>query len=364
MNKFDSIRPYNDSEVSPVLSRLVENKHLQDLFISSSLLSKISFFPFTRLVAKKLLISKSKKIKSISDYQKIFEGLVENVISNSINSFDINGLDSLDEDRSYLFISNHRDITLDSALLNYSLHKNNLKTTNNAVGNNLMEEEWASDLMRLNKSFIIDRNGKSKREIYNSLNLASEFIQTRILNSNESIWIAQKQGRSKDGIDITDPSVLKMIHLYSRKKEDIGNCLNKLNLIPVGISYEYDPNDIVKAKELYSIINGVPYVKNKGEDLESIASGIQNYKGNVCLNVGKKISFDSYSYSECANLITDSINSLYINHPTNYVAKKLIENKNYTSDDKSDAIDYLKKRMSHIPDEMHDIFLSQYSNSL
>ena len=109
--------------------------------------------------------------------------------------------------------------------------------------------------MRLNKSFIIDRSDKSKRDIYKSLNLASEFIFNAIKNKNESIWIAQKQGRSKDGNDFTDPSVIKMIHLHGRKKISIDKYLNNLNVIPVAISYEKDPNDILKAQELLSLIH-------------------------------------------------------------------------------------------------------------
>ena len=149
----------------------------------------------------------------------MYKRQVTYVIDNTIDDFHIEGLNNLSNNKSYLFISNHRDITLDSALLNYVLHTNNLRTTFNAVGNNLLSEKWASDLLRLNKSFIIDRSDKSKRDIYKSLNLASEFIFNTIVNNNESIWIAQKQGRSKDGIDFTDPSVLKMIHLNGRKKQ-------------------------------------------------------------------------------------------------------------------------------------------------
>ena len=369
MNKFDSIRPYDDSEVSIVLSRLVEDRDLQNLFISSSsALSQLSKLPFIHFIAAKLLKSKVKKIKTIKDYQNIFKNIVDEVIKNTINNFSVEGLDYIDENESYLFISNHRDITLDSALLNYSLYKNNLKTTNNAVGNNLVEEGWASDLMRLNKSFIIDRSGKSKRAIYDSLNIASEFIQDRILDKNESVWIAQKQGRSKDGIDITDPSVLKMIHLHSRRSNNISQSLNSLKVIPVAISYEYDPNDILKAKEVFSNINGVEYQKKKGEDLKSISDGITLEKGNVSLSIGKQILFEGDDYLECASKISDNIKSLYKNHATNYAADLILQNKEI----KVDAIDehlkdgyrYLQKKMSYIPEEIHDTFLKQYSNSL
>ena len=179
--------------------------------------NKIKYLPFSRKILSLFLSSKVKNINDIKSYQNLFEGIVENVVKNSINEFKVTGIDNIDPNKGYLFISNHRDITLDSALLNLTLHKNNLQTTYNAVGNNLLSESWASDLMRLNKSFIIDRSDKSKKDIYKSLNLASQFIFKTIKDNNESIWIAQRQGRSKDGNDYTDPSVIKMIHLNARK---------------------------------------------------------------------------------------------------------------------------------------------------
>jgi hypothetical protein len=185
-----------------------------------------------------------------------------------------------------------------------------------------------------------------------------------VTECSESVWIAQKQGRAKDGIDITDPSVLKMIHLFSRKDMNIGNCLNKLKVIPVAISYEYDPNDLIKAREVFAAINNTAYKKSDGEDLKSIADGISKNKGNVCLNIGKEIRFGSESYEECADIITNKINELYSNHPTNHAAKNLLNNRNYISQEHQKAVDYLNKQMSHIPDEMHDIYLKQYSNSL
>ena len=140
---------------------------------------------------------------------------------------------------------------MDPAFLNLALHKNDFSTVNIAVGSNLMNQKWAADLMRLNKSFIIPRSGSSKREIYRSLNLVSEFIFNKLTVDNESIWIAQREGRAKDGRDITDPAILKMIHLSKRKELPVSNFFNHVKVVPVSISYEFDPNDLNKAKEIY-----------------------------------------------------------------------------------------------------------------
>ena len=238
MNKFDSIRPYEDSEVEAVLSSLSSNANVIRALIDSFDSNLISLLPFKEKIISLYLKHKTKNITSIHEYQNLFESIVSNVVTQSINNLSVSGLENLDKNKGYLFISNHRDITLDSALLNLKLHQSGFQTTNNAVGNNLMNESWASDIMRLNKSFIIDRSDKSKRDIYKSLNLASEFICNSVLNKNESVWIAQKQGRSKDGIDFTDPTVLKMIHLSRRKLSRIDECFNNLNVVPVTISYE------------------------------------------------------------------------------------------------------------------------------
>ena len=218
MNKFDSIRPYNDNEVNDVLSQLSSNRRFLKMLFATGKFNQIRYFPFSRKLLSLVLKNRIKNINDVNSYQNLFEGIVSGIVQQSINKFSVEGIKNLDSEKGYLYISNHRDITLDSALLNLTLHQNNLKTTYNAVGNNLLSEKWASDLMRLNKSFIIDRSDKSKRDIYKSLNLASEFIFNAIKNKNESVWIAQKQGRSKDGNDYTDPSVIKMIHLNSRKK--------------------------------------------------------------------------------------------------------------------------------------------------
>ena len=385
MKKFDSIRPYHDDEVHQVLIDLSNNRRFLKMLFSTGRFNKIRYLPFSRKVLSLVLKNRIKNIKSVSQYQDAFEAVVSEVIKNSIKKFSITGIENLDPNKGYLFVANHRDITLDSALLNFTLHQNNFKTTYNAVGNNLLSEKWASDLMRLNKSFIIDRSDKSKRDIYKSLNLASEFIYNTIVNENESIWIAQKQGRSKDGNDYTDPSVIKMIHLNARKKLSVNDYLNSLNLIPVSISYEKDPNDLLKAKEMYLTDLNQKYIKERKEDMESIflgingskgdgflnAMGYSDYagsKGDVHLNIGKAMHFDSDSYEECSDQITEAIKQSYQPHSTNYAAAviqgKPNNNSKYSPEEINDAIEYLENRMNLIPEDMRPYFLNQYSNSV
>ena len=366
MNKFDSIRPYNDNEVNDVLSQLSSNRRFLKMLFATGKFNQIRYLPFSRKLLSLVLKNRIKNINDVNSYQNLFEGIVSGIVQQSINKFSIEGIKNLDSEKGYLYISNHRDITLDSALLNLTLHQNNLKTTYNAVGNNLLSEKWASDLMRLNKSFIIDRSDKSKRDIYKSLNLASEFIFNAIKNKNESVWIAQKQGRSKDGNDYTDPSVIKMIHLNSRKKIPVYQYLNSLNVVPVSISYEKDPNDLLKAKELYLTDLNQKYTKDRKEDMESISDGITGDKGDVHLSIGKIINFESDSYDDCSNQITKAIKDSYKLHPTNYAAAIIQgkDNLNNSNDlDKiDDAIQYLENRIKLLPEDMQSYLLNQYSN--
>ena len=367
MKRFDSIRPYTDSEVQTVLQQLSTNSDVVRAFISATKFSFLTKIPFGNWLVSKILQAKINNIHTIKDYQSIFENLVSNMIDTKTSGFACNGFENIKPNKSYLYISNHRDIAVDPALLNFMLHQNNFKTTNIAVGNNLMSEAWASDLMRLNKSFIIDRTGKSKREIYQGLNLASEYIEDSILEKNEPIWIAQKQGRAKDGIDRTDPALLKMIHLINRKSIPISDYFNSLCFIPVSVSYEFDPNDLFKANELYAIKMHQKYIKTDKEDLNSIANGISGQKGLVNLNIGAPINFTDNSYEACAQLISRSILDLYQLQPSNFAACEIQNIKhtlecNFSEEQIDFAKEYLETRTKGLEPGIKALLLEQYSN--
>ena len=367
MDPFKNIRPYTDAEVAGVLQSLVNNPSVLKALIGFQLPGILAKAPFVKFFVKQKLISQIKTIHTIDDYQMIFKDLMEKVVKESITSFEVNGLERLNKNENYLYISNHRDISLDAALLALHLHKSGFRTFNIAVGNNLMEESWASDLFRLNKSFIIQRSGGTKKEIYSGLSLASQFIYQSIFRDNTSVWIAQKQGRAKDGVDATDPAMLKMIHLTERKLQSEASYFNSLKVVSVSISYEYDPNDKLKAKELDFSQSNSEYVKEKDEDLKSIANGIIGIKGNVSINLSEPMKFaEADDYQMISNKITQSIISSYKLHASNYAACNLIgidfTQDSYSSEEITEAEKELNQRVKSLEIGARSKLLEQYAN--
>ena len=291
------------------------------------------------------------------------------MISSKIDNFNVSGMNNIEPEQNYLFISNHRDITLDPALLNYAIFQHGHKTFNIAIGDNLIKDSWVSDLMRLNKSFIIKRSGNSKKEIYKSLKLASEFIGNKILNSYESVWIAQRQGRAKDGIDATDSSILKMIYLSAKKDMSIGEYFNKLKIVPISLSYQIDPNDVSKAKELSIISSNGHYIKSKNEDFLSIYNGIFGNKGNVSLKICKPINLDKdINFDSIAEIIDKEIISGYKLHSSNYAAASLLRiafDKNKIAEEElNKAVNEMSNKVSVLSDGVRKNLLLQYANPI
>jgi len=367
MDPFKNIRPYADAEVAEVLQSLVNNPSVLKALIGFQFPGILAKVPLVKFFVKQKLISQIKTIHTIDDYQMIFKDLMEKVVKESIASFEVNGLEKLNKNENYLYISNHRDISLDAALLALHLHKSGFRTFNIAVGNNLMEEDWASDLFRLNKSFIIQRSGGTKKEIYSGLSLASQFIYQSIFRDNTSVWIAQKQGRAKDGVDATDPAMLKMIHLTERKLQSEASYFNSLKVVSVSISYEYDPNDKLKAKELDLLQSNSEYAKEKDEDLQSIANGIIGIKGNVSINLSEPMKFaEADDYQIISNKITQSIISSYKLHASNYAACNLLgidfTQDSYSSEEIAEAEKELNLRVKPLKIGAQSKLLEQYAN--
>ncbi|MDU8357207.1 1-acyl-sn-glycerol-3-phosphate acyltransferase [Pseudomonas syringae group sp. J309-1] len=290
MGEFDAIRPYNDAEVSAVLERLLSDKEF---------LSILTRFRFPKLAGalgwalQPIIARKLRRqfvgINSVATLQDKVEYYVDHTIERATDGVTYTGVEQFKSGSAYLFLANHRDIVMDPAFVNYAVYHAGLPTPRIAIGDNLLQKPFVSDLMRLNKSFIVHRSIAGRREKMAAYQLLSAYINHSIRNDCQSIWIAQAEGRAKDGDDRTESAILKMFHM-SRKDEPFAEVIKSLNLTPVSISYEYDPCDQAKARELYIRATTGSYTKVPGEDDVSIALGITGYKGRVHVNFAPPIT--------------------------------------------------------------------------
>ncbi len=296
MTSFDDIRPYEDNEVAAVIKRLLQGKDFLRLIGQWQSPRLQSVAPWlVEFMVKRFLGKKLNSVNSIEGFQQVVEFYVSRLITESITEFRYVGLEKLDKDESYLFISNHRDIAGDSMLLNYALYNSGFDTVRIAVGDNLIQRQFATDLMKLNKSFFIRRSAEGNRKIYAALMQSSEYIQYSMLDGH-SVWIAQSEGRSKDGVDQTDPAVIKMLTLCNRKR-DFSETVKGMKFVPMSLAYEFDPCDVMKARELTSLVITGKYEKTEGEDLLSLVQGLAGFKGRVTLRLGDTLN-ENYSTAE------------------------------------------------------------------
>jgi len=318
---FDDIRPYNDNEVRPVLERNLNNREFIGAVASLRFPRAAGVLGFVvRPLVRMVLRHQFGKVANVLDFQIIVERYVARMIASTTTQFTVSGLENLDRSQPYLFVSNHRDITLDPALVNYSLHHAGHDTVRIAIGDNLLTKDYASDLMRLNKTFIVKRSAKGPRELLASLRKLSAYIRQSITVDRHSVWIAQREGRAKNGIDQTEPAILKMFALSAPKGTSVGAGLLELKMVPVSISYEYDPCDLMKARELYIVATAGSYQKGPQEDIASIAAGITGTKGDVHLAFGRPLTILPDSVDEVATMFDREIVTNYVLHPSNYFA--------------------------------------------
>lgn len=320
MGEFDSIRPYADHEVPAVLARLLAD---------STFLGILTHFRFPRLarplgwLLKPLIAHRLRQqladVHSVSALQERIEPYIDRTVERATDGVTYSGLEQLKPGTAYLFLANHRDIVMDPAFVNYAVYHAGLPTPRIAIGDNLLQRPFVSDLMRLNKSFIVHRSLSGRREKLAAFQLLSAYINHSIRNDGQSIWIAQAEGRAKDGDDRTDSAILKMFHM-SRKDEPFAEVLGSLNLIPVSISYEYDPCDQAKARELSIRAATGNYEKIAGEDDASIALGITGYKGRVHVHFGSQVTSGFEDAKQLASLMDRHILGGYRLFPVHYLA--------------------------------------------
>ena len=370
INRFSDIRPYFDSEINEAMHRIAENPALKAV--------EGYLYPGQE---EGVLAKKIERISSTLEFQKqIMYPAIEKIIKKTCSSYLTEGISTLNPFGNYLFVSNHRDIMLDAAFLQYDLMSAGLETSEITFGANLMQNQLVIDIGRSNKMFRVERPGSDIREFYKSLEHLSDYIRTAICQRKQSIWIAQRNGRTKDGIDRTDQAIIKMFAM-SGLFNGI-NAISELNIVPVSISYEWEPCDLFKAMELYKRSLG-PYQKSRDEDINSIRIGILQQKGGVRTTICKQLTEDDLQcceklsnnafYKKVASIIDKRICEAYHLFPNNYIAWDLLHgtgdySMHYSQLQKKQFEEYISARLASLEengkDEIRRILLGIYANPI
>ena len=376
MNQFDDIRPYRDIEVPAVLSRLIADNEFIDLLLSRRipLLMKLAPWllkPIARPLLKRNLRRLTADVQTVSDFQDHVKVGLQKSLDKTTDGYSFGGLDQLDPDQAYLFICNHRDIALDPAMINLALHMVGLDTVRIAIGDNLLSKPFASDLMRVNRSFIVKRSVEGRREKLEALKKLSAYIRYSVTEDKASCWIAQAEGRAKDGNDRTETALLKMLTLSKSKQQTFGEAIGELKLMPVSISYEYDPCIVEKTRELYASSQGNEYSKSEFEDLDSIQKGFLGYKGRVQVNFGDVLSDQFDAAEDVAIEVNRQIYSLYQLFPSNIIAWQIQQNievkdlaqlkQQWPDEDWIQAEAKFKDHLQSVPAEQQSLVIDAYA---
>ena len=370
---YSDIKYFEEDDLKPALERVMADD--------------VAFERISKFIDPNLSLEEMKakvlSFKNIHDFQVDFIlSIIDILIEKSITKLTSSGADKLSNSRNdkYLFITNHRNIVLDASLVNHELHtyfNDDFESTAIAIGNNLLSTQWIKDMARLNKSFIVIRDASVQKMLENSKKLSS-YIRSLITESKSSVWIAQREGRAKDGNDRTQPGLLKMIQMSGSKDfvENYGN----LHLVPVAISYENDPCISNKVNELSAIeVNG-SYDKSPMDDYNSMYNGLMGFKGRVHISYGEEITPEvlktldgeiprNEKIKNLAEYIDDFIHSNYKLWPKNYVATDIINNNTqfenfYSKSDKDDFIILMADKLKDVAfdDEIKkNIFLKMWA---
>ncbi len=366
LKEFDEIRPYEDSEVPQVVRRLVKERG----FIAFAK----SFFPELSL---RRLLNNLMQVKTVHEFQLYFVyPVLQQIIKKSITELTFSGIDNVQKGVPYIFITNHRDIVLDSALLNYILYLNGHPPAEIAIGSNLLINQWITDLVKLNRTFIVQRNIPG-RKLYHYTIILSKYIRYTITEKKRSIWISQREGRTKDGDDKTQVSLIKMFNI-SGEKDWVSNYV-EVNILPVTINYEIEPCDKEKVRELYLKMHNQQYKKTKLDDLNQMAGGMLAPKGRVHFTFGEplnpKIPYltrfpKNTFFRNLAKLVDTEIYKGYKLRPFNYVAAHLLfkdhdYSQYFTPEDKQRFISMMNSKLADLQGDrqtLERLFLQIYAN--
>jgi len=367
-NEFDEIRPYNDEEIPEIMTRLLADpvftRVLKNLYLDDAKIKEI-----------RDAMSQTRNVESFQI--RFMVPFLEGIINSSTRGLTIGGLGHLEKDQSYLFISNHRDIVLDSALLNVQMYKFGYKSTEIAIGSNLLVYQWIEDLSRVNRSFIVKRNIPTKQMLESS-KLLSSYIRHTVTNNGNSIWIAQREGRSKDGLDLTSSALLKMLNMSNN--QEFAQGFQELRIVPMAISYEIEPCGNEKVAELLKRQSDPDFHKSEKDDLLSMVSGLKNQKGRIQIQFSAPISLRELKGLSIKGNINDRLKRLaeyidteiYRNYklfPNNYIAYDLYYNCNkyidqYSVEEQTFFIELTHQRLRLVNEdraEAMDLWLKMYS---
>ena len=367
--KFDDIRPYNDAEVHPALERIVANP----------LLSNIAQYLFPgqdENLFKQLLLSCHSK----EDFQvKVMSQIVARILQSTSKELTFSGLEHFGGDAKHLIVSNHRDIVLDSAIIQLILFKHGVATTEIAVGDNLITSSFIEDITRSNKMIKVIRS-TNPREVYTTSKILSEYMRYNVSTGKSSVWIAQRNGRTKDGLDMTEQGLLKMFDMSG--SGDFVKDFAELSILPTSISYEYEPCDIQKAVEMY-VSKRQKYVKAEGEDLKSILTGIMQPKGNIHISFNEPLTMEEIEaasqldknerFKAVCTAMDKKIIANFKLWNNNYIAYDMLNSGGefavkYSAQEKAAFEGYMAAQLAAVKlpdvdmDELKEIFLSIYAN--
>lgn len=369
LNEFTDISPYTDAEAVEALGKLADHPAVVEV-------SKAIFPDKEPEFLRKIL----KSVKSIDEFQiLVMNKAVEWVLSTTAHNFSYDGIGNLKKiNGKFLAMSNHRDIILDPAITQVVLYRNAIPMTEIAVGSNLLTNKYIEYLIRSNRMIKVIR-GINARQLYLSSQVLSKYIRECITSGRSSIWIAQREGRAKDGIDTTEQGLLKMLDMSGTA--DFTTNFEELNIVPLSISYEYEPCDILKARERL-ISRTQKYVKGSREDLISIMTGIEQQKGNIHLNIGSPLTHDEIEAASCCNkndryqairhAVDVRIIEGYKLWKTNYIGYDMVNHTfkyrdKYTPEDVARFTDYVEHQLDKVEKslcraDLRDIFLRIYAN--
>lgn len=364
---FDDIRPYYDNEARAVMRRLQHDP----------LFMKLVNHLWPTMTQEEAFAKADKVTSNMAFQLEFMHQAIRVIVSRSSTGLTCSGFENVDPKQAYLYIANHRDILLDSAILQILLVEHGFETSEITFGNNLMQGNFITDFGKLNRMFTVLREGNS-RELYEISQKLSAYIRHTITQKNVSVWIAQRNGRTKDGNDMTQTGLIKMLNMSGGK--NFTESMRNLKIVPLSVSYEYEPCDDLKVQELYLSSLHSKYVKAPGEDLNSILTGILQPKGRIHMAVGKpidkelveieKIGNENEKIKALVNIIDEQLYSNYKLWPVNYIANDIANESTeyssyYSEKEKEDFINYIKQKIKKLTGDqqsLFNLFITMYSN--